>query len=48
MPKRLLVVMFLLTSTAFTKTHTEEFQAPCDQVWAAVRQVVMHSGKYGV
>ena len=48
MPKRLLVVMFLLTSTAFAKTHTDEFQAPCDKVWAAVREVVMHSGKYGV
>jgi hypothetical protein len=46
--KRLFIVVFLLTSTAFAKTHEDELQVPCDKVWAAVRQVLMHSGKYGV
>jgi len=48
MAKRLLVVFFLLTTTAFAKTHEDELQVPCDKVWAAVRQVLMHGGKYGV
>ncbi len=48
MPKRFLMVVFLLTSTAFAKTHQDDFQVPCDNVWTAVRQVLMHSGKYGV
>lgn len=48
MPKRFLLVFFLLTSTTFAKTHEDYFQAPCENVWTALRQVLMHSGKYGV
>lgn len=48
MRKVLLVMALLLTSTAFAKTHDYDLEAPCGHVWAAVREVVMHSGKYGV
>jgi len=48
MAKRILIIVLFLTSTAFAKTHEDELTAPCDKVWVAVRQVLMHSGKYGV
>jgi hypothetical protein len=48
MRKIFLVIALLLTTTAFGKTHDFAMESPCGHVWAAVRDVLMHSGKYGV
>lgn len=48
MRRLLLVVVLLFPSTTFAKTHEEPFDAPCPSVWAAVRQVLLYSGKYGL
>ncbi len=48
MRKVLVVAALLLTTTAFGKTRDYEMEAPCGHVWAAVRDVLMHSGKYGI
>jgi PEGA domain len=48
MRKVMLLIALLATSTAFAKTHDYDMKAPCGHVWAAVREVIMHSGKYGV
>jgi hypothetical protein len=40
------ILMFVLPS--FAKTHNDDFEQPCSEVWAAVKTVVRHSGKYRV
>ncbi len=44
----LVAVLLITTTTAFGKTHDYEMEAPCGHVWAAIRDVLMHSGKYGI
>jgi len=48
MRRLLLVAVLLFPSTIFAKTHEEPFDAPCASVWAAVRQVLLYSGRYGL
>lgn len=42
------VALLLTTTTAFGKTRDYEFKEPCGHVWAAIRDVLMKSGKYGI
>jgi hypothetical protein len=44
----LIALPFLLPSVTFAKTHEQPFDTPCANVWAAVRQVLLYSGKYGL
>jgi hypothetical protein len=43
----LLIVLVLILS-ASAKTHDDYFNVPCPTLWAAVKDVILHSGKYGV
>lgn len=48
MATRLLLAMLFLASTAVAKTHKYDLEASCGQTWTAVREVLIHPGKYGI
>ncbi len=48
MPKRIWIVALLFATPVFAKTHKYKVESPCSRVWAATKDVLMHSGKYGV
>lgn len=48
--KRFLLVILLLTlaAPAFASTHKEEYKVPCKALWAALKDTLRNSGKYGI
>lgn len=49
--KRMLVAVLLLFTfvvPAVGKTHKESYNVPCNALWAAVKDVLRNSGKYGI
>jgi hypothetical protein len=49
--KRIVGVTLLLLLTGapgFAKTHTETYPVPCSVLWAAVKDTLRNSGKYGI
>jgi len=48
MKTRTFLVFFVLALPAFAKTHEDKFSLPCKSVWAAVKDVLMNSGKYRI
>jgi hypothetical protein len=48
MATRLVLAVLFLASTAVARTHHYDLETSCGQTWTAVREVLLHSGKYGV
>lgn len=48
MRKVLILAMLLVPSVGLGKTHNYDMGQPCTRVWAAVKDVLIHSGKYGI
>jgi hypothetical protein len=48
--KRIVVVIFLLTLAApvFASTHKDTYNVPCNTLWAALKDTLRNSGKYGI
>jgi hypothetical protein len=43
------VLMLLLgAGTVFAKTHSDNYPVPCTVLWAAVKDTIRNSGKYGI
>jgi len=44
------VVLFLsiVAVPSFAKTHKDEYSVPCTTLWAAVKDTLRNSGKYGI
>jgi hypothetical protein len=50
MMKNVVVALILLALAvpAFGKTHEDTFGVPCNELWAAVKDTLRNSGKYGI
>ena len=49
--KRLITVILMLVlaaGTAFAKTHNDNYPVSCTVLWAAVKDTIRNSGKYGI
>ena len=48
--KRFAIALLLLSisASAVAKTHKESYTIPCPAVWAAVKDTLRNSGKYGI
>src|SRR5471030_3219418 len=42
------LLLLLVSASALAKTHKEEFSIPCPTLWAAVKDTLRNSGKYGI
>ena len=42
------LILLALAIPAFGKTHKDSFEVPCGQLWAAVKDTLRNSGKYGI
>ena len=42
------LISLTLAVPAFGKTHKESFEAPCSELWSAVKDTLRNSGKYGI
>ena len=42
------LLLLALAVPAFGKTHKDSFDVPCNQLWAAVKDTLRNSGKYGI
>jgi hypothetical protein len=41
-------MLLLAAGTAFGKTHKDDYSVSCTTLWAAVKDTVRNSGKYGI
>jgi hypothetical protein len=48
--KRLLAIalVVLVAAPSFAKTHKDMYAVPCSTLWAAVKDTLRNSGKYGI
>ncbi|MGD0294021.1 MAG: PEGA domain-containing protein [Terracidiphilus sp.] len=48
--KKIVLVILLLTLAApgFASTHKESYNVPCNVLWAALKDTLRNSGKYGI
>jgi len=46
--KLLILLLLTFASPGFAKTHKDMFEAPCEKLWAALRDTLRNSGKYGI
>jgi hypothetical protein len=42
------LMVLIVAGPAFAKTHKENYSIPCSTVWAAVKDTLRNSGKYGI
>jgi hypothetical protein len=43
-----ILLLLVLAGPVFAKTHKDDYSIPCATLWAAVRDTVRNSGKYGI
>ena len=48
--KKIVLVILLLTLAApgFASTHKDSYNVPCSELWAALKDTLRNSGKYGI
>ncbi len=44
----LLILLFTLALPGLASTHKEQYNAPCNTVWTALKDTLRNSGKYGI
>jgi hypothetical protein len=43
-----ILMTLILSAPAFSKTHRDVYNMPCNQLWPAVKDTLRNSGKYGI